>query len=142
MPRPPDASTLERLKAIAGDGGWTDDPAEIAPHLREWRNRYVGRTPLLLRPARAAEVAAIVRVCAEADVGVVPQGGNTGLVGGQIPSADGSEVLVNLGRLRRVRAVDPVDNTITVEAGCTLTAVQEAAAAHDRLFPLSLAAEG
>jgi FAD/FMN-containing dehydrogenase len=142
MPRPPEPSTLERLKAIVGEGAWTDDPAEMAPQLREWRNRYVGRTPLLLRPGRAEEVAAIVRVCAEAEVGVVPQGGNTGLVGGQIPSGDGSQVLVNLGRLRRVRAVDPVDNTITVEAGCTLAAVQEAAAAHERLFPLSLAAEG
>jgi FAD/FMN-containing dehydrogenase len=142
MPRPPQPSTLERLKAIVGDGAWTDDPAELEPQLREWRNRYVGRTPLLLRPGRAEEVAAIVRICAEAEVGVVPQGGNTGLVGGQIPSADGSQVLVNLGRMRRVRAVDPVDNTITVEAGCTLAAVQEAAAAHDRLFPLSLAAEG
>src|SRR5689334_23179550 len=112
MPRPPEPSTLERLKAIVGPGGWTDDPAELAPQLREWRNRYVGRTPLLLRPARAEDVAAIVRVCAEAEVGVVPQGGNTGLVGGQIPSIDGSQVLINLGRMNRVRAVDPVDNTI------------------------------
>jgi FAD/FMN-containing dehydrogenase len=142
MPRPPDPSTLERLKAIVGQSGWTDDPDELAPQLREWRDRYRGKTPLLLRPARAEEVAAIVRICAEADVAVVPQGGNTGLVGGQIPSQDGSQILVNLGRMGRVRAVDPVDNTVTVEAGCTLAAVQEAAATHDRLFPLSLAAEG
>ncbi len=142
MPRPPEPSTLERLKAIVGPGGWTDDPTDLAPQLREWRNRYVGKTPLLLRPARAEDVAAIVRVCAEAEVGVVPQGGNTGLVGGQIPSLDGSQVLINLGRMKRVRAVDPIDNTITVEAGCTLVSVQEAAAAHERLFPLSLAAEG
>ncbi len=142
MLRPPDPRTLDRLKAIVGEGGWTDDPAELAPQLKEWRNRYRGQTPLLLRPGRAEEVAAIVRTCAEAEVGVVPQGGNTGLVGGQIPSLDGTQILLSLGRLRRVRAVDPIDNTITVEAGCTLLEVQQAAAAADRLFPLSLAAEG
>jgi FAD/FMN-containing dehydrogenase len=142
MPRPPDPATIERLKSIVGEGGWTDDPAELAPQLREWRNRYQGRTPLLLRPAGSREVAAVVKVCAEAEVGVVPQGGNTGLVGGQIPSLDGTQILLSLARMRRVRTVDPIDNTITVEAGCTLLAVQEAAAARDRLFPLSLAAEG
>jgi FAD/FMN-containing dehydrogenase len=142
MPRPPDPATIERLKSIVGEGGWTDDPAELLPQLREWRNRYQGRTPLLLRPDRSEQVASIVKTCAEADVAVVPQGGNTGLVGGQIPSLDGTQILLSLTRMRRVRSVDPIDNTITVEAGCTLLAVQEAAAAHDRLFPLSLAAEG
>jgi len=142
MPRPADAATLERLKAVVGPGGWTDDADELAPHLVEWRNRYRGDTPLLLRPATAREVAAIVRVCAEAEVGIVPQGGNTGLMGGQIPRAAAGEVLLSLGRMNRVRAVDPVDNTMTVEAGCTLAAVQAAAAAAGRLFPLSLAAEG
>jgi D-lactate dehydrogenase (cytochrome) len=142
MPRPPDAETLERLKRIVGPSGWSDDPEVLGPHLVEWRNRYRGATPLLLRPASTAEVAAIVRACAAAEVAIVPQGGNTGLVGGQIPRAGAGEVLVSLGRMRAVRAVDPVDNTMTVEAGCTLAAVQEAAAAAGRLFPLSLAAEG
>jgi FAD/FMN-containing dehydrogenase len=140
MPRPPDPATLERLKSAAGPGGWSDDPDELAPHLVEWRNRYRGQTPLLLRPAQAADVAALVRICAEAEVAVVPQGGNTGLMGGQIPHQ--GEVLLSLARLNRVRAVDPVDNTMTVEAGCTLAAAQQAAASADRLFPLSLAAEG
>jgi FAD/FMN-containing dehydrogenase len=142
MPRPPDPQTLARLKAAVGAAGFTEDPAEIAPHLREWRGRYQGATPLLLRPADTAEVAAVVRICAEADVAMVPQGGNTGLVGAQIPRAGADEVLISLSRLRRVRKVDPVDNTMTVEAGVTLAAAQEAAAAADRLFPLSLAAEG
>jgi FAD/FMN-containing dehydrogenase len=142
MPRPPDPPTLARLKAAVGSAGFSEDPAEIAPHLREWRGRYQGATPLLLKPADTGEVAALVRICAEAEVAMVPQGGNTGLVGAQIPRPAGDEVLISLSRMRRVRKVDPVDNTMTVEAGCTLAAVQEAAAAADRLFPLSLAAEG
>jgi FAD/FMN-containing dehydrogenase len=142
MPRPPDKATLERLKQIAGPAGWSDDPDTLAPHLVEWRSRYQGKTPLLLKPASTAEVAAIVRICTEAEVGIVPQGGNTGLVGAQIPRASGEEVLVNLSRMNRVRSVDPLNNTLTAEAGCVLAAVQQAAAEKDRLFPLSLAAEG
>ena len=142
MPRPPTPDVLDRLKAAVGPSGFTDDPADMAPHLREWRNRYPGNTPLVLRPGSVQEVSTVVRICHDADVGIVPQGGNTGLVGGQIPRQDAGDVLLSLGRLRRVRAVDPVDNTITVEAGCTLQAVQQSAADVDRLFPLSLAAEG
>ena len=142
MLRLPDKVTLERLKQIAGPAGWSDDPDTLAPHLVEWRSRYQGKTPLLLKPANTAEVAAIVRVCAEAEVGIVPQGGNTGLVGAQIPHASGHEILVNLSRMNRVRAVDPINNTLIAEAGCVLAAVQQAAAEKDRLFPLSLAAEG
>ena len=142
MPRPLDSATLDRLQKIVGPSGFVDDPAEIAPYLHEWRNRYSGQTALVLRPGNAAEVAAVVRVCAEAEVAVVPQGGNTGLVGGQIPRTEGQDVLISLSRLNRVRAVDPVNNTMTVEAGVTLAAVQQAAAEVDRLFPLSLAAEG
>jgi FAD/FMN-containing dehydrogenase len=142
MPRAPDLATLERLKAIVGPSGFSDDPDELAPHLTEWRNRFVGKTPLLLKPASTGEVADLVRVCAEAEVGIVPQGGNTGLVGGQIPRAEGCDVLIALGRLNRIRNVDPVDNTMMVEAGCTLAVAQEAAAEVDRLLPLSLAAEG
>jgi FAD/FMN-containing dehydrogenase len=142
MPRPPDPATLQRLKDIVGPAGLVPDPTDVAPYLREWRNRWVGETPLLLCPGTTAEVAAILRICHAADVGVVPQGGNTGLVGGQIPRAGHGEVLVSLRRLDRIRRVDPVDGSITAEAGCTLIAVQQAAAAADRLFPLSLAAEG
>jgi FAD/FMN-containing dehydrogenase len=142
MLRPPDQATLERLKQIVGPLGWADDPETLAPHLLEWRSRYQGRTPLLLKPANTEQVAAIVCVCAAAEVGIVPQGGNTGLVGAQIPRPEGQDILINLARMNRVRAVDPSNNTITVEAGCVLAAVQQTAAENDRLFPLSLAAEG
>ncbi|HEY2899587.1 MAG TPA: FAD-binding oxidoreductase [Polyangia bacterium] len=142
MPRPPDAATLDRLKQIVGPAGFSVDADELAPHLVEWRNLYRGQTPLLLKPSSTEQVAAVVRACADAEVAIVPQGGNTGLVGGQIPRAAGDEILLSLQRLNRVRAVDPVDNALTVEAGCTLAAVQQAAADVDRLFPLSLASEG
>jgi FAD/FMN-containing dehydrogenase len=142
MPRPPSPALIARLKELVGPAGYSEDPSEIEPHLREWRGRHAGSTPLLLRPASTAEVAAVVAACAAAEVGVVPQGGNTGLVGGQIPSAAGDQILIALSRMNRVRAVDPVDGSIVVEAGCTLRQVQEAAHGVDRLFPLSLASEG
>ena len=142
MPRPATSATLARLKAIVGPAGFSVDPDELAPHLVEWRNRFTGKTPLLLKPANVAEVAAIVCVCAEAEVGIVPQGGNTGLVGGQIPRPEGSDLLLSLQRMTKIRRVDPIDNTMLVEAGCTLAVAQEAAAAVGRLLPLSLAAEG
>ena len=142
MLRKPQSQTLERLKQIVGPSGFSEDPHEIAPHLIEWRNRVVGRTPLLLKPANTSEVAEVVRVCAEAEVGLVPQGGNTGLVGGQIPRADGGEVLIVMSRLHAIRRVDAVDNTMTIEAGCTLAEAQRAASEVDRWLPLSLAAEG
>jgi len=142
MPSPARPETLERLKAIVGSAGFSLDPDEIAPHLVEWRNRFVGKTPLLLKPASTREVAAIVAVCAESEVGIVPQGGNTGLVGGQIPRPEGFDLLLSLGRMTKIRKVDAIDNTMLVEAGCTLAVAQEAAVAVDRLLPLSLAAEG
>jgi D-lactate dehydrogenase (cytochrome) len=133
---------IEDLKAAVGPKGWIDAEADKAPYLVDARELYRGRTPLVLRPASTEEVAAIVGVCASAGVGIVPQGGNTGYVGGSVPGEGGGEVLVSLGRMRRVRAVDPIDYTMTVEAGCILAEVQQAAAAAGRLFPLSLAAEG
>jgi FAD/FMN-containing dehydrogenase len=142
MPRPATPEILERLKALVGPAGFSVDPDELAPHLVEWRNRFSGKTPLLLKPASSQEVAAIVRICAEGEVGIVPQGGNTGLVGGQIPRPEGCDLLLSLGRMHRIRRVDPVDNTMLVEAGCTLAVAQAAAAAVNRLLPLSLAAEG
>jgi FAD/FMN-containing dehydrogenase len=142
MPRPAKPETLERLKAIVGSTGFSVDPDELAPHLTEWRNRFVGRTPLLLKPASTEKVAAIVRICAEEEVGIVAQGGNTGLVGGQIPRPEGCDLLLSMSRMNKIRSVDAVDNTLVVEAGCTLGVAQEAAASVDRLLPLSLAAEG
>ncbi len=132
--------TLARLKAAAGATGFSEDPAEIAPHLEEWRSKYKGRSALLLKPATTAEVSAILAICNETGTPIVPQGGNTGLVGGQIPF-DG-EVLLSLSRLNKVRALDAAAHTISVEAGVILAAVQTAADEAGLLFPLSLAAEG
>ena len=131
MPRPAQSETLERLKTLVGPAGFSVDADELAPHLTEWRNRFVGKTPLLLKPASTAEVAAIVRVCAEADVAIVAQGGNTGLVGGQIPRPEGLDLLLSMGRHEQDPAVDAVDNAMVVEAGCTLAVAQEAAADVD-----------
>ena len=133
---------LNRLKQIVGPRGYLDQPADIAPYLVEQRGLYHGTTPIVLRPGSTEEVAAIVKLCAASRVPVVPQGGNTGLCGGGVPNENGQSVVVALGRMNRVRAIDPVDFTITVEAGCVLADVQKAADAADRLLPLSLGAEG
>ncbi len=133
---------LQRLIVAAGDGGWTQDQGRIAPHLTEWRERFHGATPLLLMPSSVAAIASIVRICNDTRTAIVPQGGNTGLAGGQIPNPGGNEILLSLSRLDRVRTIDPLANTMTVEAGAILQHVQRQADAHDRLFPLSLASEG
>ena len=135
----PSAEALAALKAAAGPGGWTDDPADIAPWLTEWRNRWRGNTPLMLTPRSTGEVSRLISICAEHRVAVVPQGGDTGLVGGQIPFG---EVLLSTRKLRAVRDVTPLDDAMTVEAGVTLLEAQQAAMAAGRRFPLSLASEG
>jgi FAD/FMN-containing dehydrogenase len=114
----------------------------MAPYLVDWRGRYRGAARCVVRPGYADEVAAVVRACAEAGVPMVPQGGNTSLCGAATPDDEGRAVVIALGRLNRIRAIDPDNNTITVEAGCTLAAVQTAANEANRLFPLSLASEG
>jgi FAD/FMN-containing dehydrogenase len=129
-----------RLKQAAGEKGFSEDPAEIAPYLEEWRGKYDGHTTLLLKPATTAQVCAILAICDETRTPIVPQGGNTGLVGGQLPLH--GEVLLSLKRLNRVRAVDREGMTLTVEAGCTLAGAQAAAAEAGLLFPLTLASEG
>lgn len=116
--------------------------ADTQAYLADWRGRYHGSALAVVRPANVEEVAAVVQSCAAAGVPMVPQGGNTGLCGGATPLADGQSVLVSLSRLNRIRAIDAENNTLTAEAGCTLAAVQQAAQTIDRLFPLSLAAEG
>jgi len=138
--RSPTAAVLARLKEAVGQKGFIDDQAAMAPYLVEGRDRFRGATPLIVMPATTEEVARVVRICAETATGLVPQGGNTGLVGGQIPKE--GEVLVSLKRMNRIRALDPANDTVTAEAGCILAAVQARAAEADRLFPLSLAAEG
>jgi len=134
------SETLQRLKVAAGPNGFFDDPATIAPHLEEWRSKYRGKSSLLLRPSTTHQVSAILAICNETRTAIVPQGGNTGLVGGQIPF-DG-ELLLSLERMNRVRDVDTANHSMTVEAGVVLAAAQKAASQHNLLFPLSLAAEG
>src|SRR5947209_9142151 len=131
---------IAKFRAIVGDKYAVTDPAGIAPYVTEERDLFKGRSPLVLRPGSTAEVAAICKLATERTIALVPQGGNTGLVGGQTPHH--GEVVVSLRRLDRVREVDPTSNTMTCEAGVVLARAQEAAAAAGRLFPLSLGAEG
>ena len=135
-------AALERIKEAVGPRGWVSDPSEEEPYLVEARRLYRGATRLVVRPASTAEVAAVVRICAEARLPIVPQGGNTGLVGGGVPPQDGHNIVLALGRMNRIRALDPANFTMTVEAGCILAHLQQVAAEADRLFPLSLGAEG
>ena len=127
-----DAKVLDRLKAIVGPQGWSDDAGRLAPKLIEWRERWNGATPILLLPKTTEEVAAIITVCAETGTAVTPQGGNTGLVGGQIPQG---EVLLSLERMNKVLDIDTDDDAITVQAGVTLAAVHEAALAAGTCRP-------
>jgi len=138
----PTPEILARLTDVVGPQHVIAEEAELAPYMEEWRGLYHGRTPLLLKPGSTAEVSEILKIANDAGVAVVPQGGNTGLVGGQIPMTAGREIVLNLSRMNCVRAVDAANNTLTIEAGATLAQAQEAAAQADRLFPLSLSAEG
>ncbi len=135
-----DEDVADRLKQAVGASGFSQDPAELAPCLEEWRSKYRGVSPLLLKPATTAEVSAILALCNQHGVKLVTQGGNTGLVGGQIPMH--GEVLLSTRRMKRLRALDETGMTMTVEAGMTLAEVQRAADERNLLFPLSLASEG
>jgi FAD/FMN-containing dehydrogenase len=130
------------LREIVGDRGLLTGDADTAPYSEDWRRLYQGRTAAVVRPGSTEELAGVVRLCAARGVPMVPQGGNTSMVGGATPSSDGGEIVLSLARLNRVRAIDPVDMTMTIEAGVTLKAAQEAAAAAGALLPLSISAEG
>ena len=136
------AALLQALQTVVGDAGLITDAERMRSYLSDWRNAYRGRAALVLRPATTEEVAQVVRLCHEAGVAIVPQGGNTGLCGGSIPDASGTQVVLSMTRMARIRAVDTGNETITVEAGVILQRLQEAAAEVGRLFPLSLGAEG
>jgi FAD/FMN-containing dehydrogenase len=139
MTVPVPADVLSRLKAVLGEDGWSQDPVRLAPKLLEWRDRWTGETPLLALPRTTKDVAAIVGICCESGTPVTTQGGNTGLVGGQIPMG---EVLLSTERMRAIRETDTFDDVLVAEAGVTLAAVHEAAATVRRRFPLGLASEG
>ena len=133
---------LSAIRDVVGDRGLLTDPADTAAYSEDWRRLYQGRTPAVVRPATTQETAAVVRLCAAAGVPIVPQGGNTSMVGGAVPAADGSELVISTARLNQVRAIDPVDLTMTIEAGVTLKAAQTAAADAGCLLPLSISSEG
>ena len=136
------AAIIDVLREVVGAAGLVTDPADTAPYATDWRGLYHGRTPAVVRPASTAELAEVVRRCAAAGVAMVPQGGNTSMVGGAAPSEDGRQIVISLARMNRMRAIDPIDLSITVEAGMTLQAAQDAAAAAGCLLPLSIASEG
>src|SRR2546429_7411178 len=141
-PAPPPLSPdmIARFRNIVGDKYAVTDAAEIAPYVTEERDLFHGRSPLVLRPASTAEVSAICKLASEHRIALVPQGGNTGLVGGQTPH--NGEVVVSLRRLDKIREIDPASHTMTCEAGVVLQIAQQRASEVDRLFPLSLGAEG
>jgi FAD/FMN-containing dehydrogenase len=133
---------LSQCRELIGADHVLVDEHDVAPYLTDWRGRFTGRARAVLRPADPEQVAALVRLCGVHHVPVVPQGGRTGLVIGSVPDESGRAVVLSLRRLNRIRAVDPVNRTMTVDAGCILHDIQQAAAAAGMLFPLSLAAEG
>lgn len=133
---------LKRCRDAVGAHQVLTDESELENYLTDWRRRFTGKALAVVRPGSTEEVAAVVRLCNEYRVPIVPQGGNTGLVLGSVPDTSGTAIVLSLTRLNRIREIDPVNNTMTVDAGCILAHVQEAAAGADRLFPLSLAAEG
>jgi FAD/FMN-containing dehydrogenase len=131
---------LDEARALLGDAHVLT--TDLAAYVTDWRGKFTGQPLAVLRPADTAQVAATVKLCAAHGVPIVPQGGNTGMCGGATPDRSGTQVVLSLGRLNRVRAIDALNNTLTVEAGCVLQTLQALAAEHDRLFPLSLGAEG
>ena len=137
-----DDGLVAELDALVGARGLITAPGDIAPYLSDWRGLYQGRSPCVLRPADTAELAAAMRILARRKVPVVPQGGNTSMVGGAMPDESGRQVVLSLARLNRIRDIDPVDMTMVAEAGVVLKTAQDAAAEAGCLFPLSLGAEG
>ncbi|MDE2267856.1 MAG: FAD-binding oxidoreductase [Betaproteobacteria bacterium] len=133
---------LDALRALLGTSHVLHLAEDCAPYLTDWRKRYQGRALAVVLPGDAAQVAGVVQLCALHGVGVVPQGGNTGLVGGATPDASGEQIVLSTRRLNRIRSIDPAGGVLVAEAGCVLATVQQAAAEHGQLFPLSLAAEG
>jgi FAD/FMN-containing dehydrogenase len=133
---------IEHFGAALGKQYVLTDDADKVPYLTDWRKRYTGKALAVLLPKTTDEVAHIVKLCAAHHVAIVPQGGHTGFCGGATPDNSGNQVILNLKRMNQIRAIDAANQTITLEAGCILQAVQEKAAAQDFLFPLSLGAEG
>ena len=135
------STLLADLRHLVGDAHVLVD-GDLMGYEQDWRKRYRGKALAVVRPSTTEEVAAVVRLCAQQQVSIVPQGGNTSLVGGSVPNDSGQQMLLSLGRMNRVREVDAINYTLTAEAGCILETVQQAAASHQLLFPLSMASQG
>jgi len=134
--------SLKQLKSVVGQSNYIDDPKKMDAYLSDWRNHFRGSSPLILKPISTKMVSDILSICNKNNVSVVPQGGNTGLVGGSVPSTNGDEVIISMEKMNKILDIDSVNFTMTVESGCILSNVQYAALNADRIFPLSLAAEG
>ena len=133
---------VARMRAIVGDKGLITDDQGKHPYLTDWRENFLGQALAIVRPATTAEVSEVVKLCAAEGVGIVPQGGNTGMSGGATPDEGSREIVLSLTRMNRILEIDKVGYTMTVEAGVVLKTIQETASDNDRLFPLSLGAEG
>ncbi|HEY1412347.1 MAG TPA: FAD-binding oxidoreductase, partial [Rhodopila sp.] len=138
----PASTLLDAIRTVVGDRGLLTEASDTAPYSEDWRRLYRGRTNAVIRPGSTDELAAVVKLCAQAGTPIVPQGGNTSMVGGAVPNENGSELILSTARLNRIRDLDPVDMTLTVEAGVTLKAAQLAAAEQGCLLPLSISSEG
>lgn len=139
---PPTNALLDAIRAVVGDRGMLTNPTDTASYSEDWRRLYKGRTQAVIRPADTRELAEVVRICAASGTPIVPQGGNTSMVGGAVPAEDGSELILSTARMIRIRDLDPVDMTLTIESGVTLKAAQLAAADAGCLLPLSISSEG
>jgi FAD/FMN-containing dehydrogenase len=142
MPAVTQSRLVEALAGVVGAGNVLTEPVDTAPYLVDWRKQFSGPAECVVRPGSTDEVAAVVAHCARDGVAIVPQGGNTGLCGASVPAGNRREIVLSLARLNRIRAIDPLNDTLTAEAGCILADVQRAARDAGRLFPLSLGAEG
>src|SRR5882762_5913593 len=123
MPRPPNHATLAELKAAVGPSGWLESSGDVAAYLTDFRQLYQGATPLVLKPKSVDEVANILKICNRDEVAVVPHGGNTSYCGGATPDESGSQIVVSMQRLNRIRHIDAANYSMTVEVGCTLAGV-------------------
>jgi FAD/FMN-containing dehydrogenase len=139
---PSQRALLDAIRAVVGERGLLTEAADVSGYTEDWRRLYRGSTQGVIRPGSTEELAHVVRLCAAARAPVVPQGGNTSMVGGATPAEDGSELVLSLSRMTRIREIDPIDLTLTIEAGVTLKAAQNAAADAGCLLPLSIASEG
>ena len=142
MPSPPRPGALEELKSAVGEGGWLDASSDLSAYTVDFRRLYQGATPLVLMPREVAQVARVLSICDREELAVVPHGGNTSYCGGATPDVTGRQIIVSFEWMDRIREIDSVSMTVSVDAGAILKNVQDAAAAAGLLLPLSLGAEG